>query len=148
MTIINLGCQSEWSGGGQAAVFIPSVWRHHVRQLGPDIISTVINVIILIIKTFHISIAGLYLRQCRGYDDVNHRSRIRTDTTCHNRYPPPCARHTAHHSDDIKYYFILPAVNMNCAAICSSRIEKPKIPGPILPTPTLSTFGYRSNSAL
>ena len=98
-----------------------------MRQLGPDIISTVINVIILIIKTFHISIAGLYLRQCRGYDDVNHRSRIRTDTTCHNRYPPPCARHTAHHSDDIKYYFILPAVNMNCAALCSSRIKKPKI---------------------
>ena len=83
----------EWSGGGQPAVFIPGVWRHHTRQLGPDIISTVISVIILIMKTFHVSIASLYLRQCRGCDDVNHRSGIRTDTTCHNRY----TRHTTHH---------------------------------------------------
>ena len=108
----------EWSGGGQAAVFIPGVWRHHTRQLGPDIISTVISVIILIMKTFHISIASLYQRQCRGCDDVNHRSGIRTDTTCHNRYTPVTPLTTAQLSDDIKYYFILPAVNMNCADIC------------------------------
>ena len=107
MTIINLGCRVNGQGEVRRRYSSPGVWRHQVRQLGPDIISTVISVIILIMKTFHISIASLYLRQCRGCDDVNHRSGIRTDTTCHNRYTPPRARHTTHHCSALWWYQIL-----------------------------------------